>query len=475
MNTSEQSGRARLAQRLGVVGISVLLLYCGIETALVFRHLGSGYKTLAVLTDLILFVPAGLVCLCALLRSQQKHRWALSLIVLYAGLGIVDLLLVPRVYGWRTAARAAMAANHGVAYDKRSFLEVFEDLRADGRDPVFTAGLFKGVVSLNDGTEIRPLSGLAGRTTIVANETGEYYIYEADEHGFDNPSGLYRHENIDVALIGDSFTQGCSVQSDENMGAVLRRRIPRTLNLGYCAHGPLANLATVREFVKPLQPKIVFWFHYEGNDLVNLSDELATPLSSYLIPDYSIGMLDRQHEIDLASVDALERIAPAGMPDSLAVSLRLYNAVRLQGLRQLLREFTAVGRGLKESKEAERLTPLLASIVASAATAVQQYGGKLVFVYLPAHHRLKSGPPSAGSDPRTKLLPHIEQHGIPVIDCAVNFSQHPDPLSLFPFRQVGHYNADGYAFVAEIVGQFIQEQSLLDQSDRSPSTEHTQQ
>ena len=41
---------------------------------------------------------------------------------------------------------------------------------------------------------------------------------------------------------------------------------------------------------------------------------------------------------------------------------------------------------------------------------------------------------------------------IPIIDIHNEvFKIHPDPLSLFPFRTPGHYNAEGYRLIAEAI------------------------
>ena len=41
---------------------------------------------------------------------------------------------------------------------------------------------------------------------------------------------------------------------------------------------------------------------------------------------------------------------------------------------------------------------------------------------------------------------------IPIIDIHNEvFKIHPDPLSLFPFRIPGHYNAEGYRLIAEAI------------------------
>ena len=46
---------------------------------------------------------------------------------------------------------------------------------------------------------------------------------------------------------------------------------------------------------------------------------------------------------------------------------------------------------------------------------------------------------------------------IPIIDIHSKvFDPHPDPLSLFPFRVWGHYNAEGYKLVAEAIGKRLE-------------------
>ena len=46
-------------------------------------------------------------------------------------------------------------------------------------------------------------------------------------------------EPADVVLIGDSFTNGYCVPDDSSLAGALRRRWPRTLNLGTGGSGPL--------------------------------------------------------------------------------------------------------------------------------------------------------------------------------------------------------------------------------------------
>tara|TARA_B100000519_G_C14198880_1_gene416846 strand:- start:560 stop:745 length:186 start_codon:yes stop_codon:yes gene_type:complete len=41
------------------------------------------------------------------------------------------------------------------------------------------------------------------------------------------------------------------------------------------------------------------------------------------------------------------------------------------------------------------------------------------------------------------------------------FDPHLDPLSLFPFRIYGHYNADGYRLVAESISKRLKSDEII--------------
>ena len=45
---------------------------------------------------------------------------------------------------------------------------------------------------------------------------------------------------------------------------IIQRAHPLALNLGMVNNGPLAALATLKEYVPPLKPAIVLWFYFEG-------------------------------------------------------------------------------------------------------------------------------------------------------------------------------------------------------------------
>jgi hypothetical protein len=48
-------------------------------------------------------------------------------------------------------------------------------------------------------------------------------------------------------------------------------------------------------------------------------------------------------------------------------------------------------------------------------------------------------------------LTQVKNLDIPIIDCSPAFQTQSDPLSLFPFREAGHYNEMGHQIVAKEV------------------------
>jgi hypothetical protein len=62
---------------------------------------------------------------------------------------------------------------------------------------------------------------------------------------------------------------------------------------------------------------------------------------------------------------------------------------------------------------------------------------------------------------RNRVLPLVNDLGIPIVDMCTAFAVYDDPFSFYPNRLKGHYNEKGYRLVAETVLQFIEERKNL--------------
>lgn len=89
--------------------------------------------------------------------------------------------------------------------------------------------------------------------------------FSTDSHGFRNPAALDR---ADIALIGDSYIEGAYVSDEETVGVRLHELTGRAVaDLGVSGYGTEQELKVLERFALPLEPKMVAWFFFEGNDL----------------------------------------------------------------------------------------------------------------------------------------------------------------------------------------------------------------
>jgi hypothetical protein len=364
-----------------------------------------------------------------------------------------------------TAYRAAAAQKLGQKFDTRTKREVIAAMRSQGVDavPAFHPEyFFLKATSLPLGDyDVIPLGGVANRPTVFCNESGEYLVFESDEHGFNNPKGLYAPGEVDAVVLGDSFAQGACVCSNVNLASCVREKHPHTLNLGNAGNGPLSALATLAEYGQPLRPKSVIWCYYEGNDLLDLSREKKSALLRYLKESgYAVDLMSRQAAIDreLTRIIEEERAKPATAADDGPVenqdalftvsSILTLGRVRA-GVGKLLR------RGDPNAFPQGEEVSLLKEVLQAAKERTERGGGRLYFVYLPAYERYgRRGYPDQQYN-RVKEV--VAELGLPFVDVRQAFDRHGDALGLFPFRVWGHYTEEGYRLAAETILQAMDE------------------
>ena len=353
-------------------------------------------------------------------------------------------------------------------YDTRSRLEVITDMRKSGIDAypaVFSSVLLKWDKDgrtlrsqiMIDGEETLPLGGISNTRTVFCNENGQYTIYESDEHGFHNPTGIWKSARMDIVTLGDSFTHGACVPSEQSFVGLIRNRYPATLNLGIDDSGPVTMLAMLKEYGRHFRPKAVLWFYYEGNDLKDLKREHSSPLlMKYMAGPFAQGLIEKQEKIDSALRAYVDKAREAGrqsiQPEEIVKlrHLRAYVHSVLQkgqqgGSDQIMRNYFTMSASEATAEELD----LLRRALMEAQACVGKWGGRLYFVYLPEWPRYAK--PELANKDRQRVLTLARDLHLPVIDLHAAFTQHADPLSLFPFRRFGHYNSGGHRLVAQTV------------------------
>src|SRR5262245_38028186 len=158
-------------------------------------------------------------------------------------------------------------------HPSRTKLETVLDLRRRGVDayPAYSPSFRVKVPPA-----VMPLSGVRLVTTVLGGDSGPV-LYDSDEFGFRNPRDLWEAPPLDIVILGDSFAQGYGAPAGTDIGSVIRRTHPRTLNLGIEGTGQVVQLATAREFVARLRPRRVVVLYFQGNDVLDTANELIHP------------------------------------------------------------------------------------------------------------------------------------------------------------------------------------------------------
>ena len=344
-----------------------------------------------------------------------------------------------------------VAKEAGVSFDLRDQFEVIADLQRVGVDAVPLVTMPSDGSSRN----VVPLVTMSDRDTVLCNESGQWIVHHTDEHGFNNPKGIWGRGTIDVVALGESFTYGYCVPQDRNYVALIRTVFPSTVNVGFSG-GPMLMSAIMREYVSVIRPRVVLWFHTEGVDLGDLWQQREHPLYRRYLrdPAFTQGLMQRQGEID-AELIARYRAERAARPGRARALLeRVDQVARLPLVRQRLGLVFAQGPSEPPpANESDMLSDAnlarLREILTASNRQVGAWGGGFYFVYLPNWDRFGSS--RAVELERSKVLTLVRAAGVPLIDTVPDFERHGDPLSLFPFRVFGHYNEAGNRLVAQAV------------------------
>ena len=352
------------------------------------------------------------------------------------------------------------------AHDRRPMRTVVADLRKAGDTRavpiiypsylVTRPDLFSGKTLEIGGQEVLPLGGIASRTTVLCNESGYWATYPSDELGFRNPAGLWTGQ-LDIGVVGDSFSHGNCVNNGEDWVSVVRASHPRILNLAMGGNGPLFELATIKEYLSASKPKIVIWQYLEANETRITAEETIPMLQRYLTePAFRQGLVSRQPAIDSLLESIVEKSLdhPIAGPDP--SKFRFADFVKLAKVRK--------GLGIKVGGGGNPNLVTLERAIDEGRSIVNGWGGKLYFVYLPTALGLTSKTPPSWYASRTEVVDAAKRAGLTVIDLYPVLAAHPDPLSLFPYRGHFHYNGAGYRIVADTILEQLRQDNALAQT-----------
>ena len=407
-------------------------------------------------------ILAGLFLYLITCSLQTRLIVANSLVAVMVALYIGEIYLAYRLSSSQQRANTTTQGE----YDARDKLTVIKDMRASHVDtyPIIRAenlllddpqGDPQPVLSA-DGKPLLPMASIPGAEVVSCNESGQWQIYLADRHGFNNDDRQWDAPPV-IGMLGDSFAHGSCVSREQNMAAYLDKQFGGAINLGVGGFGPMLELAALSEYLRPLKPPIVLWIFFEGNDLnEDLPHEYRAPiLQSYLHnADFSQDLIHRSGEVAAILRSYLDKKMTEAMN---RVDGPYENMIRYLTLDRL-RE--AIGVGPVEIGynfgDLDTEISQFREIIKTADQRVKSWGGRLYLVYLPESDRYLSafGPSLIRQNIYQGVKNIALDEQIPFVDVADEFARDSAPATLYAYPGA-HFSPRGYRTAAATIARTL--------------------
>ena len=417
----------------------ILLIYTFYRSEIIYEGGRRNYYNIYYTISLLLII-------FSIISFYISNKFKEYLIIIFASLIVSIYAFEGYLIKKKNAKYQIYERVSGKKFDRREYFEVYDDLKKENNQ--IAVSTRPHLIETED-YSIYSLAGISSSQTITCNENGYYPIYESDRYGFNNPDKEWNSEEIEYLLVGDSFTYGSCVNRPNDIGSVLRSlsNNKSVLNLGYRGNGPLAEYATLKEYLSP-KVKKVLWIYY-ANDLNDLSVELNEPILINYFNDTSFtqklklkqGVIDKHlRKKWKTKIKTIEKeILKKGKTTDLKHFIKFYN----------LRTF------ILGSKEQELPASLIdfKRVLEQAQEITKKNNSKLYFVHLPANSRyINSRNNTVINKKYTSIKNILKELKIPFIDIHKEvFKKEKNPLKLFPFEENNHYTVEGYKKIAESI------------------------
>jgi hypothetical protein len=310
-------------------------------------------------------------------------------------------------------------------------------------------GLMNPPIRLGD-KPVQPVSGLANN--LLNPEADRPTWRFTDQYGFNNPPDQWQERSLIV--VGDSYAFGADVPIGQGFVDRLRQRLGHVVNLGCNGNGPLLELASLVEYGPIVHPRVVVWAYSEGTDLHrDLPEELSSPiLPRYLSADFKQDLAANREQLNRAIANYLDRClrdvdkwhCPITSHENILSTVLSTGLLSLNELRSSL----GLGHRLDP-----RLVGIFEQVLRRAKAVVSEWGGQLVFVYLPEKSRYVSALGQWDAGPYAEQVIGVAKRlGLDVINIDSVFRKQPNPAAL---NKRVHYSAQGYALVGDTIADAL--------------------
>lgn len=300
-------------------------------------------------------------------------------------------------------------------------------------------------------------------------ENGQTYPIDAryDQNGFRNEREI---NQADIAVIGDSFVEAGLVPSEQLFTTLLAQHLNvEVANLGQSGYGPQQELVVLRRFGLELQPKVVMWLFFEGNDLLDVK-RYEDQMKDW---ERTIQQMDSFKTRSLTK-NTLDLIVALTEPQPQASGEKAeQRSCKVAGgpeeAGQVL-YFAYVGAPL----HAEDLASLekAQQVLLEAQALSAENGTRFVLAFVPTKYRVYSDlcefpPESLAASWQVNDLPQrlerwASDNGIPFLDLTVPLKEAAQAGQLVYYTDDGHWNGAGNQAAARMAAAQIQARGWLD-------------
>jgi hypothetical protein len=348
--------------------------------------------------------------------------------------------------------RIKLASELGVFFDTRKKMDFYIDFKEINKNSQVSLAISTNNF-FNTNQELFPLAGgISNNLLIHCNENGNYTYYESDKFGFNNSDYVWDSPRIDFLLVGDSFTQGACVNTNENEGFanIFKHYTGKNvLNLGVGGSGLLTYYARIKEYVSDKKINNLIIFLYEGDLHLDLIKELKDyRLRKYLDINYSQDLINNQKYSDLVINNFIDTQLNFKITNiEIKSSYNFLSFVKLQKLRSFMRLFFPQ----YDKKKSKFISKNLLKNI-----RILQPNTRLFIVCLPSIERYHAHsafmPKYIFNDECSDISFLAKEFNYTIIDVHEElFKFHKNPKSLYPFGIHGHYNSQGYEMISKFL------------------------
>ena len=295
---------------------------------------------------------------------------------------------------------------------------------------------------------------------IHCKRDGKWLFFKTDRYGFNNKDSNW--ENYNTVMIGDSFGIGECVNYEDSLSGNLEKsqKIDGIINLSQTGNGPLLEFAILKEYAEFDKIKNLIWFYFEGNDLLELRNELKNnQLIKYIdksnhskqnlenyrddINNHVLNFIKRL-EIEQSDVSTVE----LGIKEN---PLKKYiNFIKLHRLRSIIEIIDYIKETIAtRNKNFE-------NIILRINDNIKENNARLYFVYLPTLRDFYNDKEKEKFEiSRKNIKNFLRENKIKMIDIYSQlYVKLDNPYELFD-KKNGHYTIWGYKSIVEIINKEI--------------------